>query len=1717
MNRISVWNDLLRPHRGAAGEPDDFALARRMRTLAVNLRASGRARLRLSQAGLRAARGVCRESEAMRRRCADGGAALERLAQDARLMESCAAQARLDGVRVLPAADGRARIGRVLDALCGAGDLRLTRDRLLLALASFDDVQPLLMAELWAVPEAMRIALTHAWLGTAEIALDIAHERELAERWANGAAVGLRGRGPAFYEHALRLLAEREDAPRRAALERALAEMDCTPEQAVRRAHEQSSVALMRLDNILANKRLIDALRWQDCFAELSAVETELNYDPAGVYPAMEDDSRDAVRAQVAVIARKLGLSEITVARCAVSAAQRACDAAGVQGAKNSAAYEMPGAQSAKNSSARDAVDAHGAGNSATCEAANVQDAKNSAAYEAVDAHGAENSAARKTSGTQKTENPAARDAAKSAEGDEWKDADTSESASHLQTSFLNGGGSRVENPSFSSGAADGGAPGDPARRTACYWLYDDAGRRALAQAMSGKAANLPKMTPDPTGRRAALGIAILTALAYVLYLKAVPGLLFAPLGLPLAWCAATALLGKFHPKFVRPAKLLKLKVDSVLDEWRTLVVMPVLLSSPRRAEEICDQIEALSCLEPDENIQYLILGDFADGDAPHAPGDAEILERTRQRVREINARAGRERCFYLHRERQLLEADRRWMGRDRKRGALSDLNRLLLGQPGAEAAFDAEGAACRSLREKFRFVLTIDADTRFLPGEARRLIGTLAHPLNAPRRVPAAAAKNPLGKSAPGAAAQPVRRGYAVLQPQMEMAASACANDFVRLFAGNGGLNTYPTSVSNFWQDVTGEGIFGGKGLYDVRAFSAALDGALPEGRILSHDLIEGTLAKAALVSDVCFYDGFPATLGSWLKRLNRWTRGDWQLLPVLFSAKRYPPDGQRLGAAARVRLLDNLLRSLRAPALLALLIQAVWFSSENALFAAMLFAFLTPILYPRGGHPWRRATVELAILPATASCALDAILRTLWRLAFTGRHLLDWVTSADADAAPNKRLQSGRAAAILLLPGLLSPRWALAAAALAAMFAVGAEWVRDLEESRREDTKAVPESQTALLTSLARDIWRFFEANVGAGQNFLPPDNVQIDPPVGAARRTSPTNIGLYLMSCAAARELGFLSADAARSRMAQTTGVLERLEKWRGHLYNWYDIDALAPLCPKYVSSVDSGNLAAALLLCAEMVVDEDPALAGRMRALARGMDFSALYDAERDLFRIGADVEHGRLSDAHYDLLASESRILSYVAIMLGGAPVRHWAKLSRAAVATHDGTALASWSGTMFEYLMPELILRSPSNALLGASARTAIEAQRALGEARNRPWGVSESGYFAFDLHLNYQYRAFGLRELALGDGAPEDVVAPYASLLALFAEPEAVAENIRAMQAAGWRGEYGLYEAADYLRAENGGAPKLVRSFMAHHQGMALCALCNALTGDALCRAFLRIPEARALQLLLEERLIAALRLRRLPPASRNASRGEAGRRDDRTARPDLRLVDAHLLSGAGATVLVTADGTAHYQRGGLLGTRFSGDFLNRTDGACVHLRLDRTGECAVFGQEATSAAAARAARAHAAPQPGRTVYSPGGAAMTCSLGPVRCELKLCVSPEDGALIKRVRLSNDSSVAETVRVADCAPVALGTQAEMLSHPAFRQLFIESERIAQCAVALKSRPEVRRSGGWPPSTSSRRREASPAKPTSSASWGGPARPSAPAASAGTWTARWAPC
>lgn len=1467
-------------HVAAADSAEDHAIAGRMRAAAVELRAEGRRRLRLPKQTLEEIRRIGDAAAMLHAGFADDCEAFERLVQDAGLMCACAEQARLDCAADLPAADGKTRIERVVAALCGEGELRLTKERLLLGIASFDDVQTLEMAELWAVPQAVRVCMSKSFLVVAREIMEIAGERRLAQRWADGARVNLSRRSPAFFEHALRLLSEREEGRRHALLERQMTENGISPQQIVQQAHGQESLLRMRLENIVSNKRLIDALNWQACFEMLSPVEQELNYDPAGVYPAMEEDSCAAVRAEVSVLARRLSLSELTVARHAVRAAQ-------------------------------------------------------------------------------------------------------------LST--------------------------EEAKNTVCFWLYSDEGRRELVRRMGGAGVVVPRIVPDPTGRWSVAIIAAMAAALFGLYLSAVRNAWLAPIGIPLAWCAAMAILGRMFPLWVKPAKLLKMKIESVPDELRTLVVMPVLLSDAARAEEICRQFEALGSLEKDRNIGWLILGDFADGEAAHADGDDEIVACVRQRIAQMNDRAGRRQYFYLHRGRQLLECDHRWMGRDRKRGALMDLNRLLLGETGAEDAFSAEGEACGALAGKFAYVLTLDADTRFLPGAVQRLIGVMSHPLNH------------------------TVKGYAVLQPQMEMMASACVNGFVRLFAGNGGVNTYPGSVSGYWQDVTGTGLFGGKGLYDVRKFHAALDGALPEGKILSHDLIEGTLAGAAQVSDVAFYDGYPPALGSFLKRLHRWTRGDWQLLPMLLSRRKYPVRERSLTAAERLRLLDNLLRSLWAPMLTALLILAVWMGNEGALAAGLLLAFLTSVLHPTDVMLWRRTLAELTVLPAVAACTADAAVRTLWRLTVSKKHLLDWVTSADAEKSAAGPGPACGIAALLMLPGVFVPDMLPAALALGVLFFAGPGWMRELEGEAKAER--LEPTDTEMFLDIARDTWKFFETYVSEEMNFLPPDNVQLDPDVGAALRTSPTNIGLYLLCCVSARKLGFIEESEFIRRVGQTVETIGRLEKWNGHLLNWYDIRTLEPMRPKYVSAVDSGNLAASLLLCAE--VTEEKALSCTMRELAKKMDFSALYDPERRLFRIGVDAERGKASESHYDLLASEARILSYTAMMLGQVPVEHWKKLGRTAAATEAGVTLASWSGTMFEYLMSELFMHAPENTMLGCAMRTAVRTQCAHGRRRARPWGVSESGYCAFDLHLNYQYRAFGLRGLSLSGQVLEDVVAPYASALAAMIAPKAAAKNFRDMEALGWRGEMGFYEAADYLHASPGDAPRLVKSYMAHHQGMTLCALCNCLTERSLSCTFMKIPEAQGLALLLEERPLRAAKRGRREFDAGSAKRA-AVKHDARTARPGERLVDAHLLGGAGATALVTADGMVHYMKNGVQATRFSGDFLNRSDGACVHICGERTGECKILA--------------------GKMIFSPGGVAARCSIGPIECEMQIGISPEDGTLIKRISMKNTSESEETVHVMDCVPVALDRFEDQQAHPVFRHLFVESERVARHALMFRRRP-----------------------------------------------------
>ena len=1130
--------------------------------------------------------------------------------------------------------------------------------------------------------------------------------------------------------------------------------------------------------------------------------------------------------------------------------------------------------------------------------------------------------------------------------------------------------------------SAEEGAP-----QTACWWLCDDEGAQALMARLDAPGA-APRLTPDPTGRAFVFMTAALGLLFFALFLRFTGRALFALPLIFLCWQFATGVLGAVLTRALPVRTLLKMEFDRIEGDKRTLVTVPALLSSPERARALCAQLETLGCLIESHDVEFLLLGDFKDAPAARTPEDQAILDAAQSAVSRLNARAGWEKYHYLHRNRVFFEPDLRFMGRERKRGALEDLNRYLLT---GVSAFDATGET--ALARDFRYVITLDADTCALPSAIKRMIGAMAHPLNQPRTVGGAA------------------RGYAILQPRVELTGG---NRFARLMAGRGGLDSYPASVSDLYQDFCGRSAFGGKGIYDVRAFTEALDGKLPEGAILSHDLIEGILAGAGYLGDVTVHDAFPATLPAYLKRLDRWTRGDWQLLPLLFGKLK-------LDALGRFMALDNLARSLAPLSALFMLIVGLWTGNAAAFLTGLLqpaLPLITSLFQKNEGEAGRFVT-RLMLLPADAFTRVKAAATALHRVYRSRKNLLEWTTAADAEGGADARAQiPGKAAAIVLIPALFRPAFAIAALGTLTLFFIASDYVEALT---RAPSRARLDSQSiSALLDLARRTWRFFAETVPVGGHGLPPDNVQTDPPVGAANRTSPTNIGLYMVACVAARALGLIGREAMEERLGATTATLETLPKWKGHLYNWYGLPNLSPLPPRYVSAVDSGNLAACLLLCAAAAGGE---LGARMEDLARGMDFTALYDDTRRLFRIGMDVERDWAGDAHYDLLASEARILSYVALMLGQVPQAHWFALGRG----RSGRALVSWSGTLFEYLMPELFMRAPEGSLLGESNRAVVAAQR---KAGGDVWGVSESGFFAFDLDMNYQYRAFGLAPLALRGGDTGDVIAPYASALALSVDAQAAAQNLQKLMDAGFADETGLYEAVDASpeRMPEGERYRVVYSHMAHHQGMILASLCNLLTGDSLVRHFSGRPEARALSLLLEEKgappAPRSLRPRRAEPRATLPGAAMA-----RRARMGGAIPDAHLLYGGEATCLTGERAPILYQRRGVLANRFrEGAFRGETDGIFVHVKAD-----------------------HSYLRPERAVFAPGGARYAADGEELTCRADVTISPEDGSFYESVTLQNAARQPRDVEVTGCFAVALCALSEQRAHPAFENLFVVSD------------------------------------------------------------------
>jgi len=771
------------------------------------------------------------------------------------------------------------------------------------------------------------------------------------------------------------------------------------------------------------------------------------------------------------------------------------------------------------------------------------------------------------------------------------------------------------------------------------------------------------------------------------------------------------------------------------------------------------------------------------------------------------------------------------------------------------------------------RYVITLDSDTSLTVGAAREMVGAMLHPLNEPvidpkRRV--------------------VTAGHALFQPRVAVELEAANRSFFsRVFGGLGGVDPYGSAASDVYHDLFDQGSYTGKGIFQVEAFYTCLDRRFPENTILSHDLLEGSYLRAGLLGEVELTDGCPYKVYSYFSRLHRWIRGDWQLLPWLRSLV---PDGEGgreenpLSPLARWKIVDNLRRSLSPIFTLLTLVLGMCFSGRvfalagavAVVSAASALLLSGAALAVRRGEKRRRyhstvisglagailqTALQLAFLPYQAYIALTAICSALWRMAVSKRDLLAWVTAAQAEQRGDSLWTYYKAC------------WSSAAVGLAVMLlaqlrigqAVGAVWVlapalawwisRPAGKGRK-----LPPADRAFLLHQATLIWRYFADLLREEDHYLPPDNWQEQPGPALARRTSPTNIGMALLSVMAAVDLDLLPQKRGAELIAHILDTVEGLEKWRGHLYNWYDTAALRPLHPRYVSTVDSGNLRGCLIALGEGLYQwGEGELAKRAERLSDAMDCAPLYDRDRKLFSIGYEVEKDRLTDGCYDLMASEARQTSYIAVARGEVPPRHWRQLGRMLLGDNDYSGMASWTGTMFEYFMPHLLLPCEPNSFLYETLAFCIYAQKRRGARTKTPWGISESGFYAFDPGMNYQYKAHGVQALGLKRGLDAElVVSPYSAFLALLLAPRSALRDLRRLRDMGLEGKYGLYEAVDYTpsRLQDGRDHEVVRSYMSHHLGMSLLAIDNTLRDGVMQKRFMRDCDMAAYREFLQERV---------------------------------------------------------------------------------------------------------------------------------------------------------------------------------------------------------------------------------------------------------------------
>ena len=1390
-----------------------------------------------------------------------------------------------------------------------------------------------------------------------------------------------------------------------------------------------------------------------------------------------------------------------------------------------------------------------------------------------------------------------------------------------------------------------------------------------------------------------------------------------------------TSLVNWLITLVIRPRILPKLDFKAEIpDPFRTLVVIPAMISRRKDVDSLAHQLELHYLRNPEPGLTFALLTDFTDADKESLPEDDGLVSYALSAIEALNLKYGPPpptydrgespdnddengaSLFYLmHRKRLWNPSERKWIGWERKRGKLHELNMLLRG--GSNLTFTAfsdgihAASANSGVLQHIRFVITLDTDTILPRGAACRLAGTLAHPLNR------AVFDEKNGR---------VVSGYTVLQPRMEIhPKSSNYSWFTRIFAGDAGLDLYTLAVSDAYQDLFQEGSYVGKGIYDVDSFMRSVDGHIPENTVLSHDLLEGLMGRAGLVTDITMIEDYPQNYLIQAMRLRRWIRGDWQLLTWLFQPGRY---GQSFSVIDRWKIFDNLRRAMLAPTLLLIFILGMIFLPGLAglwttvillsLGIPLLTSLTRSALQILGGEVpgvalrplgWNliRCVLAVAFLPYEAYISIDAALTTLYRLWISHQDMLQWTTAAQtarvfgAQARRNiawQKMAGVAALALILTTGLqlisgltrsgVAPSLTHASPVLLLWLLSPfiAWWIN---QPIIEQANPLNAGQVNLLRQVTRRTWGFFERFVGPEDHWLPPDHFQESPVGTIAHRTSPTNIGLLLTSTLAAYDLGYLDQLGLATRLATTMETLDQLERYRGHFLNWYDTLTLKPLHPGYISTVDSGNLVASLIVTAqacktmsaepafrwdlwqgyldtlsnltetltgmrkaefdmqveginkqitamhaeilavrsqperwyplylkasgpfwqdlsrrlmELVMvgrsafdlatlgklqevaaqterhhlavqrtitelvpwiplfenppewfqgprfvktmaalrtslpyniafgqvrghiaeanqqiailrrlltevelaeegaarpDSAPAAATRdwldnlIQALARAeanagllvekyalifaraeqyvneMDFRFLYHYQRRVFHIGFNLVTGQLDQNYYDLLASEARISSIIAIAKGDVPQSHWLHLGRPVTRVGNAYVLLSWSGTMFEYLMPPLFLRSYPGTLLADSTRGAVLHQIAYGKAKGVPWGISESGFYRFDANQNYQYRAFGVPGLGFKRGLADDlVVAPYASLIAIGFDPHAVVRNLASLIKHKMIGLYGVYESIDFTpdRLLLDETSAVVSEYMSHHQGMILMAMANFLNDDIMVHRMHSDPRIQSVDLLLQERVPHAV-----PPQDPYAEDVKGVQR--LTAVPEeiipwrvpvqTPIPQVNLLSNGSYNVLLSNMGGGYSSWRDIDLTRWRPDGVLDPWGTWIYIQE----------MEADPQNKSQPWSATHQPIPGnaadmQVTYFAHMAVFRRTENEITSTMEVTVAPDDPVELRRIHLHNNVGDSRNLRLTSYGEVILAPQSADARHPAFNKLFIESEFVPELNLQI---------------------------------------------------------